>query len=31
MVIVPARSAVEYERHEQYIGKGSKEAAVLFF
>jgi len=31
IVIVPAGSAVEYEKHERYIGKGSKEAAVCFF
>jgi hypothetical protein len=30
-VIVPAGSAVEYERRERYIGKGSKEAVVPFF
>lgn len=31
MVIVPARSAIEYQRHERYTGKASKEAAVHFF
>jgi len=31
MVIVPAGSAVEYERHERYIGKGSKEAVLPYF
>jgi hypothetical protein len=30
-VIVPAGSAVEYQRHERCIGKDSKEAAVPFF
>jgi hypothetical protein len=30
MVIVPAGSVVDYQRHERCIGKGSKEAAVPF-
>ena len=31
MVIVPAGSAVQCQRHERYIGKGSKETDLPFF